>query len=838
METLVQDVRYGFRMLFKNPGFSIVAVLTLALGIGANTAIFTLVNAVLLKMLPIKDPGQLVTVGDPTQTGQRSLGTPQTKVLSYPLYLELRDRNSVFTGMYAAGSEHRVAIDEANQAATTESPSTARIVTGNYFSVLGVEPAAGRLLAPQDDTVQHGNPVVVISYAFWKNHFSLSRQAIGQSIRLNGTPYTIIGVTPQDFFGDIVGETLDFYVPVTMQSEMMHGRDWYKDLNASWLQSMGRLKPGVSVEQARANLNLVWKQLLASDYGARVAAHDPNDLREMHRPDHDIVVVPGGRGLSQVRAEYNQPLLLLMGIVGLVLLIACVNVANLLLARANSRSKEIAVRLAIGAAPIRIIRQLLTESVILAFAGGAIGSLLAVWGVHLLTKLVRSDLSTAPDVRVLLFTTAVCFMSGILFGLAPALRSTHASLTPTLNSVYVSGGRAPGKWGWGKMLVAGQVALSLLVLFAAGLLVRSLQNLRNTDLGYDRHNLLLVRLDPVGAGNDAAHIASLSRQLMERLGADPRFQGVTFSENGLFSGTEGGEGIQVPGFTAARDDDRIAADDQVGPNYFSTLGIQILRGREIGPQDTATSPRVAVINESMARFFFPNQDPVGRKFYIDDPRNKDKPLEVVGVVRDSKQQSLRDAPERRFYNAFYQTLDRKMGMNLEIRTPGDPEAAINDVRKLIQSVDPALPIIRVRSLSWLLDTTIGEQITLAKLSGFFGVLALLLACIGLYGIMSYTVAGRTREIGLRMALGAQSVDVLALVLREALLLVVVGILVGVPAALAGSRVFGSMLFGLKATDPASLATVALTLSIVAVLASYVPARRAAKVDPMVALRYE
>jgi predicted permease len=833
METFTQDVRYGFRMLVKNPGFTAVAVLTLALGIGANTAIFTLINALLLKMLPIKDPARLVVVGDPTRVGDRSLGTPQTDLFSGPLYRELRDGNSVFSGMYAAGSVHRVALNDASQPGAGDASASVRIVSGSYFAVLGVNAMAGRMLTPDDDKTQHAHPVAVLSYDYWKNRFALSPEAIGKSVRLNNYPFTIIGVAPPGFFGDIVGENLDIFVPLAMQAELMRGRDWYQNRNASWLQIMGRLKPGVSLEQARANLSVVYQQILAGSFGA---ALDPADLKAIQK--NQIAVAPGGRGLSLVRSDYQKPLLLLMAIVGLVLLIACVNVANLLLARASGRAKEVAVRLAIGASPKRIVRQLLTESVLLAFLGGALGTLLAAWGVTLLAKLVAADLATSADARVLGFTAGICLLTGILFGLVPALRAVHSSLAPALKDVAVSGSKSSSRWSWGKGLVTGQVALSLLVLFAAGLLVRSLRNLQTSDTGYRHEHLLLAGLDPIASGYDVPRITHLGHEILDKFSAIPGVRAVTFSENGLFSGTESAENILVQGFTPPQDADKLSASDDVGPGYFSALGIPLLLGREVGLQDTASSPRVAVVNQSFAKFYFHDQNPIGRRFSIDDDQRRDQPIEIIGVVADSKQNSLRQPAERRFYLSFFQETERRMMMNVEISTMGDPAGVATDLRKQIQSIDPNLTIRRMHTMEELIDDSISEQVVLAKLSGFFAMLALVLACIGLYGIMSYTVAGRTREIGVRMALGAQRTDVLWLVLGEALVLVAVGIAVGVPAAIASSKLLSSMLFGLTATDPASLATVTLTLGLVAALASYIPARRATKVDPMVALRYE
>jgi predicted permease len=479
---------------------------------------------------------------------------------------------------------------------------------------------------------------------------------------------------------------------------------------------------------------------------------------------------------------------------------------------------------------------LLTESVLLAFVGGALGSLVAVWGVKLLVKIVNADLVTKPDLRVLSFTAGVCLLTGMLFGMVPALRSVHFSLTPALKEVPTD--KAHSRWSWGKGLVMGQVALSLFVLFAAGLLVRSLRNLKTVDTGYSQEHLLLVRLDPIAAGYSRQQIGNFARRLLETLPSTPGVRAVTLSENGLFSGTEGDEAIGIPGIPLM-DNDRVVANDLVAPNYFSTLGIPILLGRDIGQQDIDTSPEVAVINQSMAKFYFRDGNPIGRKFYIDDQEHKNHLIEIVGVVADSKQNALSRPPERRYYRPFFQESERRaLGINVEVRSFGKPEVVANDLRRQIQSIDPQMTIDRIRSMKDLIDLSIGGQIAMARLSAFFAGLALLLACIGLYGIVSYSVAGRTREIGVRMALGAQRRNVLWLVLAEALMLVGVGIVIGIPAALAGSRVLSSMLFGLKATDPSSLGIVTLTLSSVAAMASYIPAWRATRIDPITALRYE
>ena len=836
METLFQDLRYAIRTLAKTPAFTVVAVITLALGIGANTAIFTLVNALLLKMLPVNNPQNLVIVGDPTAANERANGTPQIEVFSYPLYKQLRDRNSVFSGLCAAASDHHTEVDTGQGNGPTTEKINLRMVSGNYFSVLGIEPAAGRVFSDADDTAEDANPVVVLGYDYWQRKFALSPSIIGEDVRLNGYPFTVIGVAPPGFSGDVVGEEMALFVPLSMQPEIVRGRHWRNAVETSWLSTIGRLKPGTSVAQAGAEVNVIFQQALQGPYGAKLNADDLKHLKK-----EKITVVAGGTGISELRGDYNTPLLLLMGIVGLVLLIACVNVANLLLARASVRSKEIAVRLAIGASQVRLLRQLLTESILLACLGGIAGSLLAVWGVRLLTRIFddQTSLPLSPDFRVLGFAIAVSLLTGILFGLVPALRALGVQVSLTLKDAAAAAPESRSRFGWGKGLVAGQVALSLLVLFAAGLLVRSLQKLMAQDFGYGREHLVIARLDPRSGGYDQQKMKLLAEQLVARLESTPEVRTATYSKNGLFAHSETGDNIIVPGYVPSDSNGRVALEDYVGPDSFGAVGIPILAGRGIEAQDTQTSTRVAVVNEAMVKRFFHGEDPLGRQFLIDDPDWVNKTFTVVGVSRDAKDHSngLRGVVRPRFYQAFQQTLDPNQ-IVLEVQARGTASSAVATVQRQIKAVDPHLPIDFADTLDNLVNASAADQIALAKLSAFFGGLALLLACVGLYGIMSYTVAGRTREIGVRMALGAQRGDVLHMVLSEGMLLVGIGVAVGIPLSLASSRVLGSYLFGLKSTDPLSLFLVIAILGTVAAIAGLIPARRATKVNPIVALRYE
>ncbi|MFL6304062.1 MAG: ABC transporter permease [Candidatus Sulfotelmatobacter sp.] len=829
---LSQDIRYAVRQFRRNPGFTLVAVLTLALGNGANTSVFTVLNGLLLKMLPVRDPQQLVVVGDPTRASSRSNGTPRIDVFSYPLYKELRDHASAFEGLCAAATDHHIEVNSGN-AQFPDQKINGRMVSGNYFSVLGMQSAAGRLIAGADDTAENANPVVVLSYDYWQRKFGGSLSIINRDIRLNGFPFTVIGVSPRGFDGDVVGEPMALFVPLSMQPQIVRGRHWRNNGNASWLSLIGRLKPGTSLAQAEANVNVVFQQVLKGDYGAALSADDRKAIHDAH-----IKVADGAEGFSDLRGNYRIPLLLLMGIVALVLLIACVNVANLLLARASSRAREVTIRLAMGANRRRLLQQLLTESCLLGLMGGVLGAFLSIWGVRLLVGMFNSDTSLplSPDGRVFSFTIGLALLTGVIFGMVPALQSSKARLVVSAKDPLQAAPQHGFKWGKG--LISGQVALSLLVLFAALLLVRSLQKLMTQDFGYSRDHLIIARTDPAAAGYDPNHMKLLAEQLVARISTTPGVGAVTYSANGLFAGTESADAIIVPGFTGT-DRDRIALEDYAGPNYFEVVGIPMLAGRGIEQQDTATSTRVAVINEAMVKHFYGGKNPIGRQFVIDDAVEMKRPITIIGISKNAKDHGsgIREDVRPRFYLAFQQVTDPEQ-IILEAQVQGSPSGAVSNLQSQIKAVDSRLPIGFIHTLDTLVTDSAGEQIALAKLSSIFAALALLLACIGLYGVMSYTVAGRTREIGVRMALGAQRLDVLRLVLREAMLLVVIGLAIGIPLALASTRFLHSYLFGLNGTDPASLIAVVVVLGMVAAIAASIPARRAASVDPMRALRDE
>jgi predicted permease len=845
-----QDVRYSARMLCKSPGFAVIAILTLAVGIGANTAIFTILNCVLLRALPISHPEQLVTLTDPdshggyfgSQTGERSL-------LAYTEFEYLRDHNDVFDGLLAVDSELPIAemtVNDSTLGAGSEN-ETARVsmVSGDYFCVLGISPAAGRFFNSDVGRALGAAPVAVISYNLWQQRFHLHPDVIGKTLKINRQPFQIVGVAPQGFFGETVGQVPDVWVPLTMQRAVYPHRDY---LSASaqgvlnqhmWLQVFGRLKAGVSLAQASASINVLFQRMLHSTAGDN-AAVQRNFL------DQRLTLQPGARGASTLHEAFAGPLRFLMILVGLVLLIACANVANLLVARGAARQKEIAVRIALGSGRMRLVRQLLTESLLLATLGALGGVALANWADHLLLRMVSGvatpvavQLNLHPDVRVLCFTIGVTVLTALLFGLIPSWYLSRVNLSPVLKSapLVLSSASRQRRLSIGKVLVVVQVAVSLILLVAAGLFVRSVSRLRESNLGYDRENLLLFTVNVGAAGFKGPGTTRLYEDVLERIGAVPGVRGVTVSHNGLFSDTESGDPISVEGYVPKPGEEMDSSMDHVGPRYFSTLGIPILLGREIEAQDSLVMPRAAVINETFARRFFPGTNPLGKRVRDTYPANP-ADMVVVGMVADAKYRSLREKTGPRIYAPLFNPMWEQGAAIYEVRTFADPSSVSTSLRQIVRDTSESLPPIEIHTLSGLVDKSLRTDRFIELLSSAFGMLAILLAGIGLYGVMAYTVARRTREMGIRLALGAAPRKVLWHVLEETLLLVSLGIIVGVPIALAGTRLVRSLLFGLGFADPVALVSAVILLAAVALLAGLLPARRASLVDPMVALRYE
>ncbi len=833
MSALLQDLKYGLRMLGRNPGFTAIAVLTLALGIGANTAIFSLLNAVMLRQLPVQEPGQLVLLG--TGNGRGSTDTfAFTRLYSYPFYREMQQKNQVFSEVSAVLSlffEHMHGTVEGS--GSLESMNV-QLVSGTYFSMLGVKPMMGRMFSRSDDDPEGGQPIAVASYAWWNRRFSRDPSILGKTVTFGSTVYTIVGVAPPEFFGTEVGEAPDLWIPLSMEKQVSPG---WNGLDDKWFESLeilGRLKPGVTVSQAEANVNLLARQIWHGFAGPVLTKDQQSRLDRAHIP-----LTPAGRGLPRLRREFSLPLQILMVVVGLVLLIACANIANLLLARASTRQREIAVRMAVGAGRSRLVRQMLTESLLVAFIGGGLGVFFATWASQLLLVMVSTGnsplpLEVAPDARVFAFTFLISCLTAALFGTFPALRSTRIDLTPALKEAR---GGAPGQ-GHSKLarvLIVSQVSLSLVLLVGAALFLRTLVNLAHVGTGFNKENVLLFSLDPPAVGyKEDSRLVNLYQQIAQKINAEPGVRAASVSFFTFNQGEWSGN-IVVQG-RAPQGADPNVTNNVVGQKYFTAMGIPLLVGRVFGPQDTEKSPKVAVINETMAKVYFPGGSPIGRRFGIGDDPKKSSDFEVVGVVGDAKYVGLREKPQPAAYFPYPQRIG--FYNDLEVRYSGDPAAIIAEVRRAVGEVDHSLPVTYENTLAQQVDQSVNTEALIAQLSAFFGLLAVFLACIGIYGLMSYTVSRRTNEIGIRMALGAGRSGVLWMVMRESLTLVGIGLVVGLPVALAAERLVSKMLYGLGAIDPLSMAVSGILLLAFALLAGYLPARRASCVDPMVALRYE
>jgi predicted permease len=834
MGSMIQDLRYGLRMLAKNPGFTVVAVLTLALGIGANTAIFSLLNAVMLRELPVRDPSELVLFGTGRSNGSTNRFA-STKLYSYPFYRELRQKNQIFCDVSAVLSVLFTRMHGAVEGSPALEAMDVELVSGNYFSTLGVKPLLGRVFTPVEDMPAGGHPVAIASYSWWKRRFASDPAVVGRTVKLRSTIYTIVGVVPPEFFGTTVGQSPDLWIPLSMEKDVSPGWNGLDDTQFQSLYLLARLKPGVSAETAEAEVNVLAPQIWRGFAGPVLTAEQQQALDHAH-----IELTGAARGLSRLRFEFSLPLQILMAMVGLVLLIACANIANLMLARATARQREIAVRLAIGAGRLRLIRQMLTESLLLAFAGGALAILFASWATQALLAMVSTGpellpLRVSPDARVLAFTFLVSCLTALLFGSLPALRATRISLAPALKESRRPVGAA-SHGPLGKALIISQVALSLVLLIGAGLFLRTLVNLANVETGFNQESVLMFSLDPPAVGyKEDSRLVNLYQQIEQRLSAQA---GVRAASVSLFTFNQGSWTgyVSIQGRTPTPDNDMRATYNVVGPGYFDTMGIPLLVGRVFGPQDTENSPKVAVINQTMARWYFPGESPVGRRFGLgNDPRHSND-IEVVGVVKDAKYDSLLEEPIPAAYYPYTQNVT--YCNNLEVRYSGDPRPIIAQVRDAVGEVDQSLPITYQNRLAEQVEQSIAGQTLIAQLSSFFGLLALFLACIGIYGLISYAVTRRASEIGIRMALGAGRSSVLWMVMRESLILVGIGLAVGLPAALAAGRLVSTMLFGLGSVDPLSITGAAALLLAFALLAGYLPARRASRVDPMVALRYE
>jgi len=821
----MNDLKFAFRQLAKNPGFTAVAVFTLALGIGANTAIFSLVDAVLLKMLPVSNPGQLFAFNH--AGGDRSgNGFP------YPVFERLRDHDQTFSDLFAFSTWPEATMTIHGQ----DEPLSGGVllVSGEYYSGLGIRPWLGRLISADDNRVQGGHPVAVLSYGFWQRKFGADRSVIGQSLSLNGTPFTILGVTPPEFFGVRVGRSDAITIPIMMQPQMMVGTPFLRDPRNWDVEIMGRLEPPRTEAQAAANLRSVYQQIELEMAGGNPT---PEKLRIIH--DRRIDLTPASQGLSALRRQFSEPLRILMAVVVLVLLIACGNVANLLLARATARQKEVALRIALGAGQVRILRQLLTESVVLGLLGGVAGLLFAKWisrfCVALIPERVGSlELNLSLDGRVLAFTALASVVTGIVFGLAPAWLAIRHDLAPTLKEGARETGHGPGRFWLGRGLVGVQVALSLILLVAAGLFVRTFQNLRTLDPGFVSGNLLLFSVDSRLHGSSPEQALNLFKQLLERIRSIPGVVSATVSRDGNFGG--GGRtktDISVEGSANQTGDDRWVYDVPAGPHFFETFGTPVLSGRGFTLQDDQAAPKVAVLNQAAARRLFGDENPIGKRVGVGSQGD----TVVIGLVKGTKLNNLREEAPRVMYRPFLQT-GPPHRMTFAVRTAVPPMSMLTTLRRELEAYDSKLPLFGFTTQKDILEKSFAQERLFAALSSLFGVLALTLAAVGLYGVMAYSVNQRRREIGLRIALGAQTRNVIALIFGQGMRVVLAGLVAGMIAALALTRFIASRLYGITVADPLVLVCVSGLLMAVAMCACWLPARRATKVDPMEALRYE
>ncbi len=885
LETFWQDLRYGVRQLRRSPGFTTVAVLTLALGIGANTAIFSMIDAIMLKTLPVDDPSRLVVLRwaahtQPERNGTSSFGdcdrgekhNPSGCSLPYPFFELIHSQKDAFSSATAFAGPASLVMTGNGLARI----ASGEVVSGDYFSTLGVKAVWGRTLSPEDETPS-ALPVIVLSYAYWQTAFGGSNDVLGRSIQLNRVPATIVGVAEPGFTHLSPGKSPDLFLTISaipslnvpwgnIEAGMRTYDEW-------WLVVVARLAPGVSLVQAQAAATLAFRNAML--HGEKPRSKEADDPK--------ILLLPAQDGLVGQREFFAQPLYILMCAVGLVLLIACANVAGLLLARATARQKEMAIRLAVGGGRLRIIRQLLTESVALSVAGGALGVLFAYWGVRVMTGplvLGKTDrpfpFAIQPDWRALAFTISISVLTGLIFGLAPALRSTRLSLTPALkdNGSLLSGGAAShrGRWRLDRALVVVQVGLSMIVLVGAGLMVRTLQNLRNVNAGFDTHNLLLFGINPTLQMYKGSQIQSLYQNMQERVSALPSVISVSYSSDTLLSGSLWTSDLHIEGQPekSTQEVDMLAT----GADFVKTLRIPVLEGRAFTPADfdiaaqaaalreaaeqepaaakpstaakspAPVSPTVPImVNAAFVHRYFPNENPLGKMLKQGDSNSASggsfgsapniRRWAIVGVVGDTKYDDLR----REIQPGVYVPLATG-GAYFEVRTAANPSSLVPQVRDIANRLDSNLPLFGVRTQTDAVESLMTQERVIARLSSFFGLLALVLACIGIYGLLAYEVARRTREIGIRMSLGAERADVTRLIIARGMKLTALGLILGGIAGLALTRLLSSLLFNIKPADPATYVAVTLLLAAVAFLASYLPAWRASKVDPMVALRYE
>lgn len=840
IESIVQDVRYGVRQLRKSPGFTFVAIVSLTLGIGANTAIFTLLNAIMLRPLPVQNPGELLLFGNGIAQGStESVPDGSTRLFSYSFFHDFRQKDTSFSGIAAVDSTQFAT--KASIAGSAYQTTHVNLVSGSYFSVLGVPAFLGRTIEESDDGAPGDGAIAVASYSWFQRHFNGDPSALGKVIRIQSHEYTLVGVAKPGFYGVTVGRSTDLWIPLSM--EKAFSRPGWNGLGSKLFQSLyliGRVKPGVTADQASAETNLLFKQIVRDYVGPQPSEKHLADIAHA-----SIELTPGGRGISFLGFAFSLPLKILMAIVTLVLLIACANIANMLLARGVARTREVAMRMALGASRRRIVFQLLTESALLAFLGAAAGVALAWKASTMLLNMAipgpdQVPLNLAPDFRVLAFTLGVTVLTALLFGTLPALRATDLEFTPALKDGRGSSS-ASSRGALTRSLIVGQVALSVLLLVVAGLFIRSLIHLYDVDTGFNKHNVLIFTLDSSTAnlphGPDEIRSVHLQEQIEDQVRAIPGVQSDSFA---FFAFNDGGWGDQVlfQGIPRTPTNGKPVSFNITGKGFYDAMGIPLVEGRVFNSEDRQNSPRVAIINQTMARHFFPNSSPIGHRFAIGETPDHPGEIEVIGVVKDAKYFSLSEDPQMAAY--FPCTQNPGFYGNFLVRyAPGtNRQEIISRARHAITEINSNILVNNVSSLEEQVDRSIAMQSLIARLSGFFGILAVFLACIGIYGLLSYSVARRTSELGIRLALGAQAHTLLWLVLRESILLLVLGLAVGIPVALSSTHILKSLLYQLSPLDPTAIAVAIAAVALMMVAAAWLPARRATRVDPLQALRAE
>jgi predicted permease len=830
----LNDIRYAFRTFRKSPVFVAVAVLSLALGIGANTAIFTLIDQVLLRLLPVKDPQQLVLLWG---RGPHYGSNNGRNKISYPMYEDFRDKNQVFSGMFCRnGMDFSLNFEGKTERIAGE------VVSGTYFPVLGVGAALGRVFDPSDDQTPGGEPYAVLSYRYWISRFAGDPRVIGKKLILNGYPFTVVGVSQAGFDGTDPTEAPQIRIPVMMKLQVDQlGFYDLKSRRGRWVNAYGRLKPGIGMVQAKAGLQPLMHQMLEMEVQEKdFSQAAPETKQSFLRMWLDLL--PASNGRSNLRDQFSNSLLVLMAIVGLVLLIACANVANLLIARATARQKEIAVRLALGASRGQIISQLLIESLMLSLAGGVAGLLLAIWIDNALVGFLPAGtntltISATPDWRILSFTLAISLLTGLIFGLIPALQATRPDLAPTLKD-QVGAITSTASVGLRKSLVVAQVTLSLLLLIGAGLFIRSLKNLKSLDPGFTTRNLLTFAIDPPLNGYQPERSRAIYRQIYESLNALPGVESASFAIMPVMEGYEWDSSVTVDSYKAKPTEGLDPHMNFVSPGYFKAMDVPILQGRDFRPSDEGKSaPKVCMINDKFAKQYFPEGRALGHRIGMGSDPGTKTDIEIVGVFRDMRYEGMRDEVPIEMIRP-YEQLDFTLGMSVYIRTARDPEQMFSAARRAVQQVDATLPVVDMKTLEKQVDNSLVTERLVATLSSAFGVLATLLASIGLYGVMAYTVARRTREIGIRMALGAATGNVVWLVMKEVLILVGVGVALGLGASWGLTRYVQKELYGIQPNDLMTITLATIGIACVALAAGYVPARRATRVDPIRALRWE